>query len=207
MNTDSKKLLRKRLRAARGALPPAYRRKASALALRIALRSGLFLKGRRWGFYLPLDEEFDVLPLLNHALHMGKVCYLPVTSNRAARPLRFARLDGRHSVTHNRYGILEPHSRRLLNARWLDRLIVPLVGFDELGGRLGMGGGYYDATLAFLRNRKIWRRPRLIGVGFECQRAEMIPMAAWDIRLGAMLTEKRLREVQTARIRARARTK
>ena len=194
MNTDSKKPLRKQLRAARSALPVAYRRKASGLALRIALRNGLFLKGRRWGFYLPLDEEFDVLPLVNQALHMGKACYLPVTANRAARPLRFARLDGRHGVTHNRYGIIEPHSRRLLNVRWLNRLVVPLVGFDEQGGRLGMGGGYYDATLAFMRNRSLWRRPRLIGLGFECQRAASIPTAAWDIRLDAMLTEKRLRE-------------
>jgi 5-formyltetrahydrofolate cyclo-ligase len=192
MNETPKKTVRRQLRAARRALAPAYRHQAARRATRHILGSGLLLKGRRWGFYLPLDEEFDALPLLNQALHMRKSCYLPVTANRPAQPLRFARLDGRHGVTRNRYGIIEPHSRRLLNARWLDMLIVPLVGFDHLGHRLGMGGGYYDATLAFLRVRKVWRRPWLIGLAFECQRVPSIPAEPWDISLDAILTENGL---------------
>lgn len=187
-----KKSLRKQLRAARGALPFAFRQHASKLALRQLIRSGQFLKGRRWGFYLPLDEEFDVLPLLNEALHRGKECFLPVTSNRMAKPLRFARLDGQHSVTRNRYGIVEPYSRQLMNVRWLDVLIMPLVGFDYQGHRLGMGGGYYDATLSYFRSRRKWRRPYLIGLAFECQRAASIPAEPWDIRLDAALTENGL---------------
>ncbi len=192
MKTNPKKTLRKQLRSARSDLPFAYRQHAAKLALRQLIRSGLLLKGRRWGFYLPLDEEFDALPLLNEALHRHKECYLPVTANREAQPLRFARLDGRHGVTRNRYGIVEPYSPRLLNARWLEVLVVPLVGFDGHGNRLGMGGGYYDATLAFLRRRKIWHKPYLIGLAFECQRAAEIPSEPWDIRLNAILTEKSL---------------
>lgn len=197
MGEISKKTIRRQLRAARQALAPAYRQQAARLATRQALRGGLLLKGQRWGFYLPLDEEFDALPLLNLALHMHKTCYLPITANRPAQPLRFARLDGRHGVTHNRYGILEPHSRRLLSARWLERLIVPLVGFDRSGHRLGMGGGYYDATLAFLRRRKVWRRPVLIGLAFECQRVEAIPAEPWDVALDWVLTEKGLTRFQS----------
>lgn len=192
MKTNPKKTLRKQLRTARKALPFAYRQHAAKLALRQLIRSGLILKGRRWGVYLPLDEEFDALPLLNEALHRRKECFLPVTANRAAQPLRFARLDGRHDVTRNRYGIVEPYSRRLMNARWLDFLVVPLVGFDDQGRRLGMGGGYYDATLAFLRRRRIWHKPFLIGLAFECQRVSKIPSEPWDIRLNAILTEKGL---------------
>jgi 5-formyltetrahydrofolate cyclo-ligase len=185
-----KQKLRKSLRAARRDLTPAYRQRSARQALRHALARGLFLKGRRWGFYLPLGEEFDALPLLNQALHMNKACFLPVTANRMAQPLRFARLDGKHGLTRNRYGIVEPHGRSLLNARWLDVLMVPLVGFDLQGHRLGMGGGYYDATLAYLRMRKSWRRPYLIGLAFECQRAPDIPAEPWDIRLDAVLTER-----------------
>jgi len=77
----------------------------------------------------------------------------------------------------------------LMNARWLHVLIVPLVGFDDNGNRLGMGGGYYDATLSFLRRRRIWRKPFLIGLAYECQRAARIPSETWDIRLDAVLTE------------------
>lgn len=192
MRFPDKKSLRKQLRAARGRLSPVYRQQAARRSLRYALSNGQFLKGRRWGFYVPLGEEFDALPLLNQALNMGKHCYLPVTANRVAQPLKFAELDGKHGLTHNRYGIIEPHSRRLLNARWLDVLIMPLVGFDKHGQRLGMGGGYYDATLAYLNTRKRWRRPYLIGLAFECQRVAEIPAERWDIRLDAVLTENGL---------------
>jgi 5-formyltetrahydrofolate cyclo-ligase len=188
----NKKSLRKQARSARAALSPEYRRSAVRLALRKALRAGLFLKGRRWSFYLPVGGEFDALPLLNQALHMGKDCYLPITAQRIAQPLRFARLDGRHELTHNRYGIVEPHARKLMNARWLDVMILPLVGFDSAGRRLGMGGGYYDATLAYLRSRKRWRRPVLIGVAYACQELKEVPAEPWDVRLDMILTENGL---------------
>ncbi len=192
MKRLDKKSLRKRARAARAALPPDYRRHAERQALRHALRAGLFLKGRRWSFYLPVGEEFDVLPLLNQSLHMGKDCYLPITAQRIAQPLRFARLDGRHGLTHNRYGIVEPHTRELLNARWIDVMIMPLVGFDSKGRRLGMGGGYYDATLAYLRSRHRWRKPLLVGVAYACQELKEVPAEPWDVRLDMILTEKGL---------------
>ncbi len=192
MKRPDKKSLRKQARTARSALAPEYRRQAVRKALRQALRTGLFLKGRRWAFYLPMGEEFDALPLLNQALHMGKDCYLPITAQRIAQPLRFARLDGHHGLTHNRYGIIEPHSRSLLNARWIDVMILPLVGFDSQGRRLGMGGGYYDATLAYLRSRRRWRRPLLVGVAYACQELKEVPAEPWDVRLDMILTENGL---------------
>lgn len=192
MNSLDKKALRKQARAARAVLAPEYRRFAVRRALRQALRAGLFLRGRRWSFYLPVGEEFDVLPLLNQALHMGKDCFLPITAHRIAQPLRFARLDGRHGLTHNRYGIVEPHAHELMNARWLDVMLLPLVGFDRQGRRLGMGGGYYDATLAYLRSRRRWRRPLLVGVAYACQELPEVPTEPWDVRLDMLLTENGL---------------
>ena len=188
----NKKTLRKQARSARAALTPEYRRDAVRQALRHAQRAGLFLKGKRWSFYLPFGEEFDVLPLLNHALHMGKECYLPITANRVAQPLRFAKLDGSHGFTHNRYGIIEPHARSVMSARWLDVMIMPLVGFDRAGRRLGMGGGYYDATLSFLRSRKRWHKPLLVGVAYACQELDEVPAEAWDVRMDMLLTENGL---------------
>lgn len=199
MNSLDKKALRKQARAARAALAPDYRRFAVRRALRQALRAGLFLKGRRWSFYLPVNDEFDVLPLLNQALHMGKDCFLPITAHRIAQPLRFARLDGRHGLTHNRYGIVEPHAHELMNARWLDVMLLPLVGFDRQGRRLGMGGGYYDATLAFMRHRRHGRKPRLIGIAYECQRVDTLPHDPWDMPLDAVLTERRLYRFNSSR--------
>lgn len=189
--TPNKSSLRRELKAHRAAVKPDARRTASQRALRLALRHGLFLRAKRIGFYLPHGAEFDIRPLLNHALWMRRVCCLPVIPARG-RVLRFARLNGRNVMTPNRYGISEPSDARPLRARQLDVLFVPLVGIDEQGFRLGMGGGYYDATLAYRRRGRIGKKPLLIGVGYECQRVANLPHDVWDTPLDALLTERQL---------------
>ena len=72
----------------------------------------------------------------------------------------------------------------------LDLVLVPLVAFDARGVRLGMGGGYYDRSFAYLNFRSRWRRPRLIGVGFDFQRAESISPQPWDVCLDGVITER-----------------
>jgi 5-formyltetrahydrofolate cyclo-ligase len=64
-----------------------------------------------------------------------------------------------------------------------------LVGFDRACHRLGMGAGFYDRSLAFLQQRRHWRRPRLIGLAHECQRVEALAPKPWDIPLDAVITE------------------
>ena len=187
----NKSSLRRQLKANRAALKPDARRVASQRALRLALRHGLLLRARRIGFYLPHGAEFDVRPLLNHALWMRRVCCLPVVPARG-RSLRFAKLNGRNKMMPNRYGIPEPSDARPLRARQLDVLFVHLVGFDDKGYRLGMGGGYYDATLAYRRRGRAGKKPLLIGVGYECQRVASLPHDPWDTPLDAVLTERQL---------------
>ena len=69
---------------------------------------------------------------------------------------------------------------------------MPLVGFDLNGYRLGMGGGFYDTSLAYLRRRSAWKKPFLMGIAYECQKVETLPRDPWDIPLDAVLTEKKL---------------
>lgn len=183
--------LRRQLKAARNALRPSERRRAARASLCLALRHGLLLRAQRIGFYLPQGSEFDAHPLLDHALGMQRDCYLPVLPGRG-RVMRFGRIARNTRMSRNRYGIPEPLDRTPLRARQLDLLLMPLVGFDAAGHRLGMGGGYYDATLAFMHHRRHWRKPRLIGVAYECQRVDLLPHDPWDIPLDAVLTERRL---------------
>jgi 5-formyltetrahydrofolate cyclo-ligase len=194
----NKNALRRQLRAARNALGRDTRKHAGRNASRLALRLGLLLRARRIGFYLPHNAEFDVTPLLNQALWMKRDCYLPVIPRRKAQAMRFALIHDRHVMQPNRYGIHEPQDARPLRARQLDLLFVPLVGFDDDGYRLGMGGGYYDATLAYQGRRCHWRKPRLIGVGFECQRVAKLPHDPWDRPLDAVLTERQLYRFKSA---------
>ena len=191
-NPQAKSSLRRQLKACRVAVKQDARRAAAQGALRLALRHGLLLRARRIGFYLPHGAEFDLRPLLNQALWMKRTCCLPVIPAGRGRVLRFARLNGHNTMTANRYGIPEPSDASPLRARQLDVLFIPLVGFDAQGHRLGMGGGYYDATLAYLARRRLWKKPLLIGVGFECQRREALPHDAWDAPLDAALTERNL---------------
>jgi 5-formyltetrahydrofolate cyclo-ligase len=187
----NKPTLRRQLKAARNAVSTTLRRHAARASVRLILRHGLLLRAQRIGFYLPNGGEFDSHPLLNQALLMQRECYLPLVPTRG-RILRFGRIGRNTRMTTNRYGIAEPVDARPLRARQLDLLLIPLVGFDDQGYRLGMGGGYYDATLAFMHHRRLWRKPRLVGVAYECQRVELLPHDPWDMPLDAVLTERQL---------------
>jgi len=187
----NKSTLRRQLKAARNALNPAARRQAARASLRLALRHGLLLRAKRIGLYLPHGGEFDAHLLLNQVLWMRRECYLPVLPPRG-RVMRFARVRDNTRMTNNRYGIAEPLDARPLRARQLDLLLMPLVGFDNQGYRLGMGGGFYDATLAFMRHRRSWRKPRLVGIAYEFQRVDTLPHDPWDMPLDAVLTERQL---------------
>lgn len=183
--------LRRQLKAMRNAHPSSVRRQAARASLRLALRHGLLMRSRRIGFYFAQGAEFDTRPLLEQALRMQRACYLPVLPRRG-RVMRFGRMDSTTRMKANRYGIPEPLDAKPLRARQLDLLLMPLVGFDKHGYRLGMGGGYYDATLAFMRHRRLWRKPLLVGIAYECQRVDALPHDPWDMPLDAVLTERGL---------------
>jgi 5-formyltetrahydrofolate cyclo-ligase len=129
---------------------------------------------------------------MNTGLWLRRRCYLPVVPHRSRRTLRFSLVTEKPNWYLNRFGIHEHASHEVIAARNLDLLFVPLVGFDVQGNRLGMGGGFYDTTLAYLRRRCHWRKPRIVGVGFECQKVEGLPHDPWDFRLDAVLTERHL---------------
>lgn len=183
----NKTSLRQHLRRLRAAVPPTARQRAARAAARLA--RPLLLRARRVGFYWPHGAEFDLAPLLRHAQTMRIGCYLPVVPRPRQRVMRFARLRRGQPLHKNRYGIPEPLDAHPLRARQLDLLFVPLVGVDVDGYRLGMGGGYYDATLAYLAHRRHWKKPLLIGVGYACQRVQVVPRDAWDVPLDGYLSE------------------
>jgi 5-formyltetrahydrofolate cyclo-ligase len=190
-DTTSKAGIRRQLRRARGAVPFEVRLHAANQAVRFALRQRLLHRKRRAGFYIPTKGEFDCLPLVNRALWMGMKCFLPMVPPARQKKLWFSHLgDGPHWAL-NRYGIPEyvRHDGRI-RVSGLDLLFIPMLGFDQAGYRMGMGGGYYDASLAYLAQRRYWRRPLLVGLAFEVQGLEQLPTDPWDIPLDAVITER-----------------
>jgi 5-formyltetrahydrofolate cyclo-ligase len=144
--------------------------------------------------YWAADGELDARPLLEVAIKRGRHAFLPVLRVGKRNQLWFIRYRPGEPMRLNRFGIPEPRRRqRRFALPWtLDLILVPLVGFDDACNRLGMGGGFYDRTLAFLGHRQHWRRPRLIGIAHECQRVDRLAPRPWDLPLDAVATERRL---------------
>lgn len=184
--------LRRRLRDLRRQLDKTQQRRAAHQLARLIHSSALFRRSRHIGFYLANDGEPDLTPLLHHAWTMRKTCYLPVIT--PDRRLRFAPYYPGDPLAPNLFGIPEPVGAglRSVDARLLDLLLMPLVGFDAQGNRLGMGGGFYDRSLSFLRQRRHWRKPRLLGIAHALQRVEALAPQSWDVPLDAVATEQQI---------------
>jgi 5-formyltetrahydrofolate cyclo-ligase len=190
VNAADRKAMRREMRAMRQAVPAPVRRQAASRAARSACRQGWLRPGRHIGLYAPMPEEFDCTALTSRALSAGCSVFLPRILHWGQRRMEFARLTS-DSMRLNRHGLAEPESEclRLVSARRLDVVFVPLVAVDPSGTRLGMGAGFYDRYFAFRQSRPGWRRPLLIGLAYDFQRVRRIERASWDVPLDAVLTE------------------
>jgi 5-formyltetrahydrofolate cyclo-ligase len=180
--------LRTLLRAKRRAFGKTEHARRSKLAAAAITRSFKFRSGARVAMYLPFDRETATGVLLRAAARRGIRLYVPVIADRRHRRLRFHPLSDR---THpGAFGILVPlRSGRWIAPRWFDLIVVPLVGVDATGRRLGVGGGYYDRALGFRRTRRHWKGPRVVGLAFDCQRVATAFADPWDLRLDSLATE------------------
>ena len=191
--------LRRMLRKARRALTPSEQRKAAQGLYRQLAQHPLFRRAKHISLYLPTDGEIDPRLLLRAAQRRGKATYLPVLSAWPRTKMVFQRIDRHEKLAGNRFRILEPRPQPARQRKvWaLDLVLLPLVGFDARGGRLGMGGGFYDRSLAYLARRKSWRKPTLLGLAHECQKVERLAQASWDVPLAGTVTDKQWYIAQT----------
>jgi 5-formyltetrahydrofolate cyclo-ligase len=191
-DTGSKSALRRTLRERRRTLAPQQRRQA---ALQVAVHlaeTPAFRASRRIACYLANDGEIETDDVIAHIRRQRKHCFLPVLSRLGHDRLWFAPATLGVELIANRYGILEPlvPARALVRAQQLDLVLLPLVGFDRSGHRLGMGGGFYDRSLEFLRHRRVWRKPHVIGLAYDFQQVAALPEDVWDIPLDAVVTDQ-----------------
>ncbi|WP_299688755.1 5-formyltetrahydrofolate cyclo-ligase [uncultured Vibrio sp.] len=138
--------------------------------------------------YLSVDGELDTQPLIEWLWAQGKQTYLPVLHPFSAGHLLFLHYSPTTPTVLNKYGIVEPKLNQMLvkPCQQLDLIFTPLVGFDSHGHRLGMGGGYYDRTLARWFETGCGATP--IGLAHDCQHVERLPIEEWDIPLPKIVT-------------------
>jgi 5-formyltetrahydrofolate cyclo-ligase len=175
------------LRAARLGLSPARRRDVQARVL-AHLEAGLpelrAAGAAPVAFYWPFRGEVDPLPLMRRHVEAGGRAALPVVVRRNA-PVEFWEWTPATRMVPGVWDIPVPAERHPLAPALV---LVPLLGFDDAGYRLGNGGGYYDRTLAALDPC-----PPTIGVGCALGRLETIQPQPHDVPLDAVVTEAGLR--------------
>jgi len=188
----SRNHLRRRLRAQRQALTPVDQARAARALVAHLAATRLFRVSRRVALYLPNDGEIDPRPVMERLWRVNKICYLPILSRLQHDRLWFAPFTPDTPLACNRFGIPEPRvpARTWRRTKDLDLILMPLVAFDAHGNRLGMGGGFYDKSLAYLRQRSGWRKPHLLGLAHDFQRVDKLEACAWDVPLQGVATDR-----------------
>jgi 5-formyltetrahydrofolate cyclo-ligase len=187
------------MRGRRAALTPEYRREAALQVAAHAQEIPGAAQAQRIAAYLAVNGELDTHPLMEQFRATGKTLYLPILGADPSDGLKFAPWLTGQLLYKNRLGIPEPEhgAADLLPPEELDLVFAPLVAFDAAGNRLGMGGGYYDRSFAFLRDGA--RGPLLTGLGYSFQQVENLPARPWDIPLAAVVTDSGLHLTPAAR--------
>ncbi len=187
--TSLKQELRARLRARVRAIPPARREQDSAQARALLARQRVWRDAGTVLFYAPRPDEMDLLPLLAQALAEGRTValprFFPETGLYAACQIENFSRD----CAAGKFGIAEPAARcPVFPLNRLDLTLVPGVGFDAAGHRLGRGRGYYDRLLAQAAGTRC-------GVAFDEQMTGQVPAEPHDMTLNCLVTPTRWVEI------------
>ena len=143
------------------------------------------------GIYYAVNNEVDVHPLCKILWQESKRVYLPIVEKKK---LLFGEYRDTSNLKNNRFKIPEPivGIESQISAFELDLIFMPLVAFDPMGNRIGMGGGFYDRTLDNKQLDNDLKKPILVGVAYEFQKQNQIQPNSWDIPLDMIFTESKI---------------
>lgn len=193
MNSKQKKAqIRQQIRKLRQSISPEQSLKAGNTLVNQITQHPIYTTSQNIACFLSFDGEISTQPLIERLWQDKKSCFLPKLKPNKPNRLWFMPYQFQQQLIPNRLGIPEVdlpvnHAMRISQ---LDLILMPLVAFDPLGNRLGMGGGFYDATLAYLNEDNALKLPYLHGLAFDEQKQAAIPTDAWDIKLDGVFTEK-----------------
>ncbi len=178
-----KEILRRNLQEKRKSIPAALRRRKSRRIREKLFRDPFFRRATHVALYYGIRPEVETRSFLKGLLKIKNV-YLPKVDPEkrtiAFRRVRHLNRDLKKSF----YGIREPKpSCPGRSAGQMDVIIIPGVGFDRAGGRMGRGGGYYDRALRYAR-----KVPK-IGLCFREQLVKKIPTEKHDVRMDKVITD------------------
>jgi len=184
-------ILRKTLRKRRQQLSESQQESHAQQACQHLIDASLLNNSKRIALFLSQDGELDTQSLIKQLWKIPTLeVYLPTLETQPNWHMGFARYTPQTQLIPNKFNIPEPAvpQKEHLSGEMMDMVIVPLVGFDKAGNRMGMGGGYYDRTFEFKR-LKAHLKPLLIGWAHSCQQVDQLKNQPWDVPLNVMVTE------------------
>ncbi|MAZ66810.1 MAG: 5-formyltetrahydrofolate cyclo-ligase [Kangiellaceae bacterium] len=185
-----KSQIRKQMRAQRQSMSPSERFQLSIDLKQRLLGMPEIARANNVGTYLAYDGELSLDSFIDSCWHQGTQVCLPSLHPIGYNKLWFMPFRPQSRMVRNRYGISEPEGcyQNATKLYMLDVILMPLVAFDRQGNRLGMGGGFYDRTLACLKARSRRGKPKLFGIAYDHQQVEALPVEPWDIPLDGIIT-------------------
>ncbi len=184
---NAKNALRRPLKLKRQAMHPFKRLRAAASARRTLRNFPVLQRAQRIGSYLDVNGEFPMSGINDLLLHQQKAVFFPTISDFQNGQMHFVPWTKNSRLKANKFKIPEvfPITTKQ-HSQALDLILVPLLGFDNAGNRLGMGGGFYDRYLASYR---VSKKPFILGIAYDMQRLAKLETDPWDHPLDAILTE------------------
>jgi 5-formyltetrahydrofolate cyclo-ligase len=192
-NKSSTTAIRQLYRARRNNLSPEQQTLAGEKLLQQCQTMRCFKKAKLIACYLANDGEISLQPLIDYCWAENKTVCLPVLHPFCPGHLLFIKYTAHSAMVVNRYQIPEPLLRcdHIIPLKNLDVICTPLVAFDRLGQRLGMGGGFYDRTLAPIRRDGL--ATAVLGAAHDCQLHESgLNTKHWDIPLQQIITPRHI---------------
>lgn len=172
----------------RGLAPATYRAKSTLICARTAALPAV-ARAACVHLYWPLADrgEVDTRPLIQTVRGWGATVVLPVVTSfdPAAPTMAHRRYDGPGALSTNRWGLREPAGTPEVPIDALDAVVMPALGADARGTRLGQGAGYYDA---FLRDLAV---PRIL-LTYEACVVDALPAEPHDVPVTTVVTERRV---------------
>lgn len=191
-DSQLKSEIRAKIRQLRRSINLQHSQQAGESITQSLIQNSTYQQSQSVACFISFDGEVDTRPIIQHLHQDGKTCLLPYLRPSKPNKLWFIPFNQGDPLQTNRFGIPEVQKgiQHAMRVSEIDLILIPMVAFDSHGNRLGMGGGFYDATLAHLNRSEFkYTRPTILGIGFEAQKVEFIPAESWDFQLDSVITE------------------
>ena len=155
------------------------------------LESDYYKKADKIFIYISYSSEIDTINIINKALSDGKEIFVPRTIFDT-KAMDAVKINSLENMKKDKYGIPEPQGDiPCVDPNELDLIVVPGVAFDNNGGRMGYGAGYYDRYFKKISNVKK-NTIKKLALAYEFQIIDNVPMDKQDVKIDYIITEENI---------------